>query len=270
MEFRYYVKNKNFDIAKTLNSGQNITFEIQDNVYIFNYEKDVIFSYTENDITYFSADKEYFENYLSDFFDLNTDYGKINEEIIDKFPELKQYVEYGNGIRFISQNFLESSIAFIISQNNNIKRILNSMQELKDKYGNGSFPTLKKLKTLSIGDFRNLGVGFRDKYLYNFVQNIDEKWIETIEKMETKDAFNELISFNGIGPKVANCILLFGLKKRDVFPVDVHIKRVMEELYFEGKDTDVKKIENFAINKFEIYASYIQQYLFFWQIEHKR
>lgn len=270
MDFRYYIENKHFNLEKTLNSGQNITFEKQDYIYTFNYKNDSIFGYTENDITYFSTDKEYFEKYLFDFFELNIDYGKINEEIINKFPELKQYVEYGRGIRFISQDFLESSIAFIISQNNNINRILKSMQELKDKHGSGYFPDLKTLKKLSIEDFRNLGVGFRDKYLYHFVQDIDEKWIEDVKRMETKDAFNELIKFSGIGPKVANCILLFGLKKRDVFPVDVHIKRIMEELYFDGKNTDVKKIEEFAIDKFGIYSSYIQQYLFFWQINNKR
>lgn len=269
MEFRYYIKNKFFNINKILESGQNITFEKENDVYKFNYRNDIVFSYTNGDITYFSCDKEYFEKYLFNFFDMNTNYEKINNDIIHLFPELKQYIEYGTGIRFVSQDFLESSITFIISQNNNIKRILKSVQELKDKYGDGYFPTLEKLKTLSIEDFKNLGVGFRDKYLYNFVQNIDEQWIKNIKEKTTKEAFDILITFSGIGPKVANCILLFGLKKRDVFPVDVHIKRIMQNLYFEREETDNQKIEKFAIEKFGMYASYIQQYLFFWQITHK-
>ena len=82
---------------------------------------------------------------------------------------------------------------------------------------------------LTQDDFRNLGIGFRDKYVYNFVQAIDEDWLYQIKKMDTKEAFLELISFLGIGPKVANCILLFGLNKRDVFPVDTHIKKIMQK-----------------------------------------
>ena len=99
-------------------------------------------------------------------------------------------------------------------------------------------------------DFRQLGVGFRDKYIYNFVQNIDEQWINNIKEMNAQDAFNLLNTFKGIGPKVANCILLFGLNKHDVFPVDTHIKKIMQKIYFNNKDTDVKNIECFAIEKF--------------------
>lgn len=269
MEFKYCIENEDFDIGKILESGQNLSFKKNGNIYSFMINNEEIFSYTENNKTYFSIDEEYFNNHLYNFFELNVDYSYIRSQINEKFPELISYVEYGKGIRFISQDLLEVAIVFIFSQNNNINRILKSAQLLKERYGNNSFPTLDKLKELSQDDFRNLGIGFRDKYVYNFVQAIDEDWIYQIKKMDTKEAFLELISFLGIGPKVANCILLFGLNKRDVFPVDTHIKKIMQKLYFSDKDIDTLEIEKFALKKYGDLSSYVQQYLFYWQIMHK-
>lgn len=268
MEFNYILKNEDFNIQKILQSGQNLFYQEENKIFSFYFKTDQIFSYTENDVSYFSIDEVYFNNNLYNFFDLQTDYRKIRNEINEKFPELKKYTDFGKGIRFISQDFLEVAITFIISQNNNIKRILNSINLLK-KFGNGIFPDLSTLKKLTISDFRSIGVGFRDKYLYNFIQNIDDEWINEIKSMNTQDAFNNLNSFLGIGPKVANCILLFGLNKRNVFPVDTHIKKIMQELYFENNDINVKDIEHFALNKFGLLSSYIQQYLFYWQISNK-
>lgn len=269
MKIKYYIKNVDLNIGKILESGQNILYDKDENIYSFIFHDKKIFCYTKDDISYFSVDEKYFNENLYNFFDLDTDYLKIRNEINEKFPELKRYTEYGRGIRFLSQDFLQVAVTFIFSQNNNIKRILNSVQQLKDNFGNGNFPTLEIMKKISIEEFRSIGIGFRDKYIYNFIQKIDEKWIEDIKKMSTKDAFEELNSFVGIGPKVANCILLFGLNKRDVFPVDVHIKRIMQEIYFDNKEMSVLEIEKFALKKYGNLSSYVQQYLFYWQISNK-
>ena len=155
----------------------------------------------------------------------------------------------------------------IISQNNNIKKINNSMKKIIEKYGNNNnFPTLEKLKTLSKDDFRSVGCGFRDKYLYSFFQKITEEDLNRLKKLNTSEAFDFLTSFSGIGRKVANCILLFGLQKRDVFPVDTHIKKIMEKLYFNNKNANVNTIEKFALEKFGNLSGIIQQYMFYYQI----
>lgn len=267
MKFNYYINNIDFDIGKILQSGQNILYEQNDNIYSFYYNNTKIYAYTKENITYFSISKSFFDTYLIEFFDMKTNYTKIRKQINEQFPELMIYTQFGQGIRFISQDFLKCCITFIISQNNNIKRILSSVQNIESLFNN-SFPDLNQLKQLSIADFRNCGVGFRDRYLYNFVQSINDKWIKELQEMDTNKAYNELINFTGIGPKVANC-LLFGLNKRDVFPIDVHIKRILQHIYFSDKEQNINELQSFALNKFGNLSSYIQQYLFYYCIENK-
>lgn len=269
MKEKFILENEDFDIEKILNSGQNVTYKMDGQYFVLQQNIEKIYIRTENNKTYFNISKNYFDKNLYNFFDMKTDYNKIREEINDKFPELKMYTDYGKGIRFINQDFLEGTTAFIISQNNNIKRIEKSMQEIKDNFGEGIFPSLEKLKTLSKEDFRSIGVGFRDKYLESFYKDITYDKIEELKKLSTKEAFIELQKYKGIGPKVANCILLFTLDKRDVFPVDVHIKRFMQDKYFDKKETNVKEIEEFALDKFKELSGYIQQYIFYYIINTK-
>ena len=267
---KYILINEDFNIEKILESGQNYLYKKNENKYVFKKNKMEIESYTIEDKTFLNISEKVFKQNLYEFFDMNINYEKIRNEINEKFPELKKYTEFGKGIRFINQDFLECSTTFIISQNNNIPRILNSLKQLKEKYGeNNEFPSLEKLKTLNKEDFSSIGVGFRDKYLVEFFKNINEEKIKELKTMNTKQAKEELMKYKGIGPKVSNCILLFCLEKRDVFPVDVHIKRIMEEIYFEKKETKEKIIEEFALQKFGKYSAYIQQYLFFYCIKNK-
>ena len=261
------IKVDDFNLDKTIQSGQQITYLKRKNSYVLNLNgKNIEISQEKNSLT---IKGDITKEEIVDFFELDIDYKKINEEIILNFPELKDIVEFSKGLHFIKEDLLESCIGSIISQNNNLKRIINSLTLLCLAYGeNRQFPSLNTLKTLSIEDFNDLGVGFRDKYLYQFCQKIDKNWLENIRTLNTKEAYNELISFKGIGPKVSNCILLFGLGKGDVFPVDTHIKQIMQTLYFKDEEKKEKDIEEFAINKFGKYASYIQQYLFFYKINH--
>lgn len=267
---KYSFKNNYFDIGQILESGQYFLYKKQNDKYIVNINDNLLEISTINNITNITISKALFDKNIYNFFDINTDYEKIIKEINKSFPELKKYTNFGKGIRFLNQDFLLVAISFIISQNNNIGRIKKSIEYLTDMYGeNNNFPTLEKLKTLTQEDFRKAGVGFRDKYLFNFVQKITKQQIDFLKNMNSKEAFEYLIQFQGIGPKVANCIILFGLHKRDVFPIDTHIKKIMQDIYFEGKETSIKKIEEFALKKFKDKASYIQQYLFYWSIKHK-
>ena len=266
----FILENEDFDVKKIFESGQNFSYDIEKDFYCIKVNDTLVKIKTIGNHTYFNIDEEFFNKYLFDYFDMGTDYEQIRNDMSEKFPELKEYIDFGKGLRFLNQDFLEVSTSFIISQNNNIKRIKKSIESLISLYGdNGYFPTLDKLKSLSQEDFKNLGVGFRDQYLYEFYKSITPDKINDLKRMKTEEAYNELLKFKGIGPKVANCILLFGLEKRDVFPVDTHIKQIMEKIYFEEKDILPKEIEKYAKDKFGEYSSYVQQYLFYWKINNK-
>ena len=214
------------------------------------------------------------------YFDLDRNYEEIKMQLsnIDKY--LKTSVEYGKGIRILNQDLWETIISFIISANNNIPRIKGIIERISKKYGteiewNGekyyTFPIPKQLGKATAEDLRSLGTGFRDIRIYETTQKVlsGEFNLKEIQKKDTLSAREELLSLSGVGPKVADCILLFStLKRFDVFPIDVWVRRVMNDLYI--KNPDEKKVSNKVINKvaFEKFgdeAGLAQQYLFYWR-----
>ena len=194
---------------------------------------------------------------------------------------MKTSVEYGKGIRILNQDLWETIISFIISANNNIPRIKGIIERLSAKYGkkiewNGkkyyTFPTPEELKEVSVEDYRKLGLGFRDIRLYETTKMILENKVDLQklrENPDTKDVREQLLTLSGVGPKVADCILLFSdLKRFEVFPIDVWVRRVMNDLYIKEEDeTKVSKvkIEKIANEKFGSLAGLAQQYLFYWR-----
>ena len=194
---------------------------------------------------------------------------------------MKTSVEYGKGIRILNQDLWETIISFIISANNNIPRIKGIIERLSAKYGkkiewNGkkyyTFPTPEELKEVSVEDYRKLGLGFRDIRLYETTKMILENKVDLQklrENPDTKEVREQLLTLSGVGPKVADCILLFSdLKRFEVFPIDVWVRRVMNDLYIKEEDeTKVSKvkIEKIANEKFGSLAGLAQQYLFYWR-----
>ena len=217
------------------------------------------------------------------YFDLDRDYEKIKKTLSKIDNNLKQSSEYGSGIRILNQDLWEMIISFIISANNNIPRIKGIIERMSKKYGkeiefNGkkyyTFPTKEELSKATISDLRALGMGFRDKYIYKTTQKINSKEVD-LEKIKdmnnTKEIREELLKLPGVGPKVADCILLFStLNRYDVFPIDVWVRRVMNELYIHNKDekkVSKREIEKIAIDKFGPLQGFAQQYLFYWKRE---
>ena len=211
------------------------------------------------------------------------DYEKIKETLSQEDENLAESIKYGKGIRILNQDLWETIISFIISANNNIPRIKGIIERISKKYGKEikfrgnsyyTFPTIESLNKASIKDLRDLGLGFRDKYIYNTTKLIIKKQInieELKEKETTIEMRNELLKLSGVGPKVADCILLFSdLKRMDVFPIDVWVRRVMNELYIHNPDeakVSKKQIEKIAENKFGDLRGVAQQYLFYWKRE---
>ncbi len=216
------------------------------------------------------------------YFDLNNNYEKIKSQLSQIDDNLKNSIEYGYGIRILKQDLWETIISFIISANNNIPRIKGIIERISKEYGKTIvwnnkeyyiFPTVEELSKATIQDLRRLGLGFRDKRVYDTTKIILEnnKLIEQLENETNTEIVREkLLEFPGVGPKVADCIMLFSLKKFDVFPIDVWVRRVMNDLYIKEKDEEKvnkKQIENLAKEKYKNLAGLAQQYLFYWRRE---
>lgn len=222
-----------------------------------------------NEIHFNNTTDEEFSDIWEDFFDLKTDYGAIKNTLSQKDEYMKNAVLYGNGIRILRQDLWETIVSFIISANNNIPRIQGIVERLCERFGspieyNGktyfSFPCAEKIT----GDLSFLRAGYRDAYIKDACSKVTsgELNLNELKSLSTEDARKKLLSVSGIGPKVCDCILLFGLSKCEVFPVDVWVKRSVSALYKTDDDP-----REFAKNKFDNLAGYAQQYLFYYMRE---
>lgn len=234
----------------------------------------------ENNIRFEGICEGNIEEVIIDYFDLNTDYEKIKETLSNIDEYLKTSIEYGKGIRILNQDLWETIISFIISANNNIPRIKGIIDRISKKYGNKitykgkeyyTFPDMKALGRASVEDLRALGLGFRDKRIYETTKMFLNKEI-TLEELENEKNVEvlreKLLTLSGVGGKVADCIMLFSLKKFSVFPIDVWVRRVMNELYIKEEDENkVSKtlIQTLAKEKYSDLAGLAQQYLFYWK-----
>ena len=219
---------------------------------------------------------------ITEYFDMNTDYTKMKERLKNTDEYIRAAIEYGSGIRILKQDLWETIISFIISANNNIPRIKGIIERISKKYGEKvvwkekeyyTFPTPQQLKDVTIEDFRKLGAGFRDKRLHQTVQKVLQKEIDLdyLKSIEDSQILRqELMKIDGVGEKVADCIMLFALQKFNVFPVDVWVRRVMNELYIKETDetkVNKDKIRKLANQKYSEIAGIAQQYLFYWKRE---
>lgn len=285
-EQRYIIKNQDaFELKDIFECGQCFRWNKQDDEsYTGVIQNAIINVRKENENIIFTGKcdidiKELVEYY----FDLNTDYEKIKQKLSNIDEYLKTSIEYGKGIRILNQDLWETIISFIISANNNIPRIKGIIERLSQKYGNEiewngqkyyTFPTAEQLKDVTVEEYRKLGLGFRDIRLYETTKMILNKEVD-LDKLRnnpnTQEVRDELLKLSGVGPKVADCILLFSdLKRLDVFPIDVWVRRVMNDLYIkEDDETKVSKtkIEKLADEKFGNLKGLAQQYLFYWRRE---
>lgn len=262
-----------FELAHIFECGQCFRWEKEDDGSYIGVIKDGVISIKkdENKINIESSIDD--ENSIRYYFDLDNDYSKIKESLCRDDKNLKLASDYGYGIRILNQDSWEMLISFIISAANNIPRISKTVNNLSKQYGKeiifkGNqyylFPTPEELSKASVDDLRNLNLGFRDKYIYEATQMVlnGDIDLEYIKSLPYKEAKKELVKVPGVGEKVADCILLFSMQKREAFPVDTWIKKVMSELYVDSKN--IKKISAYAEKKFGNYAGIAQQYLFYW------
>ena len=285
-EQEYKIENiKSFELADIFDCGQCFRWNKQeDGSYTGIFRKNVMNVQKQgNTVTFKGKCDGDIKEIVEDYFDLKRNYEEIKNKLSQIDENVKTSIEYGQGIRILNQDLWEMIISYIISANNNIPRIKGIIERLSKTYGqeiewNGekyyTFPTAEELKDVSVEDYRKLGAGFRDIRLYETVHMILEKKVDLEEiqnNPNTLEVREQLLTLSGVGPKVADCILLFSnLKRLEVFPIDVWVRRVMNELYIKNDDeTKVNKntIEKIAKEKFGDLAGLAQQYLFYWKRE---
>lgn len=219
-----------------------------------------------------------FEDIWYKYLDLGRDYGLIKNEL-SKDETLRSATEYGRGIRILNQEPWELLISFIISANNNIPRISKIINVLSQTFGEPisyagktyySFPTVDKLGTADREQIDLCRAGFRCKYIYQTSMMIykGDVDLEKVALLDIDAARKELLRLSGVGPKVADCIMLFSMQKHEAYPLDVWVKRVTEYFYIH-QDVSMNKIQDFAREKFGSLAGFAQQYLFYFARDQK-
>lgn len=283
---KYILKNpKSFNLEHIFECGQCFRWNKQeDGSYTGIFQENVLNVRKDgNDFIFEGICNGNIQETIEDYFDLSRDYENMKSKLAQIDESMATSIKYGEGIRLLNQDLWETIISFIISANNNIPRIKGIIERLSAKYGKEiiwegksyyTFPTPEELKYATVEDYRKLGLGFRDVRLYETVHMVIQGKVN-LEKMHAeKDTLKireQLLSLSGVGPKVADCILLFStLKRLEVFPIDVWVRRVMNELYIKNEDenkVNKKEIEQVANEKFGTLAGIAQQYLFYWKRE---
>lgn len=255
-----------FDVKDTLECGQIFRYkQLDESTYcVFSLDKYAELVTNENCVEVRTEDGEYFRHFL----DLDTDYAAKVAQISAISPLMSRATEVGKGIHILNQDLTEMIFSFIISANNNIKRIQVIVENLckglgqKTKYGY-AFPTVQALANAPLEFYSSIGAGYRNKYLKSTAEMLLSYDLTQLQRLDSATARAELLKFLGIGPKVADCILLFGMHRGDVFPVDTWLKKVYHAYFEQGhKDSDISA---FFCALFGENAGLCQQYLFYYQ-----
>ena len=262
------------DLDETLDCGQCFRWNKDENGYWVGVIEDrVVKLKKEQDTLYVSSNKEEnLEKIIKEYLDLERDYGNIEKEVSKIDSNVEKAISLTSGIRLLNQPKFETIISFIISANNNIPRITKSIDLISSKYGEKVlldnkeyylFPTRESLLKASIEDLRELGVGFRDKYIYNTTRLLEnEEYFSNISKLDNENLKKELMKLSGVGPKVADCIMLFSFGRKDSFPIDTWIKKIMQKLYYNNIEIPNAKILLDSYERYGKNSGIVQQHLF--------
>ena len=240
------------------------------------FRKVVNIDYCNGDIIINNTSLMDFNEYWKDYLDLERDYSAIKDKLAKNDIEMKKAISFGYGMRILKQEKWETLISFIISQNNNIPRIKKCIESLCANYGSPieeyrgkihfTFPKMEDLAQLDVGDLALCRLGYRTDYIIKAARQValDEgKTLNSLDTATEEEAYEYLLSLSGVGPKVANCIMLFSMQKYARFPLDVWIKRVMNQIYNIEKG-NTKMMQKYVAEHFGEYGGIAQQYLFYY------
>lgn len=272
-----YVKlSDQFSLSDTLNSGQTFRWKPYENGFRGIVGDKLCVIVQDNDTVILkNCSKNDFEEFWCNYFDFDTDYRAIRNDLCYDEHVSKAF-EYCGGIHIMRQPLWETVISFIISANNNIPRISGIIERLSNRFGKKmacgeyeyySFPEPSALAEATVEEIHACGAGYRDEYIKKTAEAFAKGKFdaELLYSLPYKEAKKHIMTLCGVGPKVADCILLFAVGKEDAFPVDVWVKKVVCTMYLgidDYKAVPTKKIEAFAAEHFPHYAGYAQQVLF--------
>lgn len=258
-----------FNPRDVLECGQIFRYKKFEKGYLVVSKDKACYLYSDEKSTYIECDDgDYFYN----FFDLGRDYAAIIEKLKSfNSPVLSTACDKCRGLRLLNQNPQEMIFSFIVSQNNNIPRIQKSLEAICKNLGEEknfageryfSFPSVSALAEKSASFYKELGLGYRDEYIQKTAERLKESGVDYLKDLDDAALKKELLSFRGIGGKVADCIALFAFKRTSSFPVDTWIEKLYLE-DFKGKPAGREAISKYFCNIFGEYSGYAQQYLFY-------
>lgn len=269
---------KNFELPHIFDCGQCFRWNRQeDGSYIgVAYGKVIEVQKIVNNVYIYNTSVDEFHEIWEQYFDLKRDYSVVKESL-SKDPLLNQAVNFGPGIRLLNQEPFEIILSFIISSNNRIPMIKKVIDNICRNWGEKieykdnvffTFPNIEALHQLSQQDFEKCSAGFRGKYLKETIEKIYSKKFDIQYALSSQDdvCHDELKKLSGVGPKVADCIMLFSMGKYSAFPVDVWVKKAMQYFYV-APDVSLNNIRKFGREKFGDLSGFAQQYLFYYARE---
>lgn len=264
-----------FNVKDTLECGQIFRFKPFEKGYLVFSKDRACYACNENGkaiIECKTDDEEYFRN----FFDLSRDYSSIYSRAKkSEYDIVSLAAEAGKGIRILNQDKTETLFSFLTSQNNRIPRIKSIIERtcsargvknsfLGEEYY--SFPSPEELFDEDVGFYNGLGYGYRSDFIRSTAKRLIENAgeLDKMAVLSTTELKASLMSFKGVGPKVADCVSLFAYHKTDAFPVDTWIEKLYRE-DFNGAEKNRNKINEFFVNSFGEDSGYIQQYVFYYK-----
>ncbi len=209
---------------------------------------------------------------IASYFRLDDDMEKVYRQI-GKDKLMKEVIARYRGLRLVRQDPWECLISYVCSINNRIPQIVRMIQNLSARFGEEicdgvyGFPGPEKLADASHDELKKCKLGFRVDWILDVAKKVceGELQLEKLRNMDYQSAKRELLKVNGVGDKVADCVLLYSLDKLEAFPVDVHIRRVVQREYLKNGGISDKRIGEWARQYFGEYAGYAQQYLFHYE-----
>lgn len=264
-----------FVISQTLECGQCFRFEKidEENYVVIAFGRILNIYQNGDEIVFADTTESDFKNIWERYFDLDRNYMGIKLKISENDEILRKAVAYAPGIRILNQERFECLISFIISQNNRIPMIKKVISNISERFGkrigefNGkeyyAFPAPIELAAADEAKLMECKTGFRAKYIMDAVEKVLNGQLDLDDdNIDTDSLRKKLMEVKGVGPKVADCTMMFSFGRCETFPTDVWVKRIMSELYFNGDEVGIKEIHKKADECFGEYAGYAQQYLF--------
>ncbi|HQE06160.1 MAG: DNA glycosylase [Tepidanaerobacteraceae bacterium] len=265
-----------FNFQKIADGGQAFRWNLQEDGAYIGVVGDSVFEISQkgDGLVIESNGEDDIIQFIKEYLDLNRNYNELEMEML-KFKELIPVVGFSSGYRILYQDPWETTISFIISANNHIRNIKNTIESICRAYGEPinykgkmyyKFPSPEILAGVSEDELKCTKCGYRARYIIETAKIIADGQLDiyNLNKKPTQEVRAKLVTLPGVGRKVADCIMLYSMRKFDAFPIDVWIQRILQHMYFDDKKTPLAKLQKFAEDRFGEIAGFVQQYLFYY------